>query len=130
MGSAVAATCIQCRQHLSLGQMHAQCARIRTVSCHFTSSAPRRRSGSACRPRAVTSTRAPACFENCTAKLPMVNAQCGRQRQRKRVLHQPAQRVLPEWDVSPAPVHAIIESRLIPSRVRLFIVFMQASLKD
>ena len=38
-------------------------------------------------------------------------------------------RVLPEWDVSPAPVHAIIESRLIPSRVRLFIDFMQASLK-
>ena len=40
------------------------------------------------------------------------------------------ERVLPEWDVSPAPVHAIIESRLIPSRVRLFIDFMQASLKD
>jgi DNA-binding transcriptional LysR family regulator len=39
-------------------------------------------------------------------------------------------RVLPEWDVSPAPVYAIIESRLIPSRVRLFIDFMQASLKD
>ena len=38
-------------------------------------------------------------------------------------------RVLPAWDVAPAPVHAIIESRLIPSRVRLFIDFMQASLK-
>lgn len=38
-------------------------------------------------------------------------------------------RVLPEWDVSPAPVYAIIESRLIPSRVRLFIDFMQASLQ-
>lgn len=40
------------------------------------------------------------------------------------------QRVLPEWDVSPAPVHAIIESRLIPSRVRLFIDYMQAALMD
>lgn len=37
-------------------------------------------------------------------------------------------RVLPKWDVTPAPVHAIIESRLIPSRVRLFIDFMQDSL--
>jgi DNA-binding transcriptional LysR family regulator len=39
------------------------------------------------------------------------------------------QRVLPEWDFSPMPVYAIIESRLIPSRVRLFIDFVQASLK-
>lgn len=39
------------------------------------------------------------------------------------------QRVLPEWDVAPVPVYAIIESRLIPSRVRLFIDFVQASLR-
>jgi DNA-binding transcriptional LysR family regulator len=39
------------------------------------------------------------------------------------------QRVLPEWDFAPIPVYAIIESRLIPSRVRLFIDFVQASLK-
>jgi DNA-binding transcriptional LysR family regulator len=39
------------------------------------------------------------------------------------------QRVLPGWDFSPMPVYAIIESRLIPSRVRLFIDFVQASLK-
>lgn len=31
------------------------------------------------------------------------------------------QRVLPDWLVAPIPVFAIIESRLIPSRVRLFI---------
>ena len=39
------------------------------------------------------------------------------------------QRVLPEWDFAPIPVYAIIESRLIPSRVRLFIDFVQASLR-
>ncbi|MYM94331.1 LysR family transcriptional regulator [Duganella vulcania] len=39
------------------------------------------------------------------------------------------QRVLPEWDFAPVPVYAIIESRLIPSRVRLFIDFVQASLR-
>lgn len=39
------------------------------------------------------------------------------------------QRVLPQWDFAPIPVYAIIESRLIPSRVRLFIDFVQASLK-
>ncbi|WP_332856350.1 LysR family transcriptional regulator [Duganella sp. S19_KUP01_CR8] len=39
------------------------------------------------------------------------------------------QRVLPEWDFEPIPVYAIIESRLIPSRVRLFIDFVQASLR-
>jgi DNA-binding transcriptional LysR family regulator len=39
------------------------------------------------------------------------------------------QRVLPDWDFAPIPVYAIIESRLIPSRVRLFIDFVQASLK-
>jgi DNA-binding transcriptional LysR family regulator len=33
----------------------------------------------------------------------------------------PLQRVLPEWDVAPIPVYAMIESRLVPSRVRLFI---------
>lgn len=38
-------------------------------------------------------------------------------------------RVLPEWDFAPIPVYAIIESRLIPARVRLFIDFVQASLK-
>ena len=46
------------------------------------------------------------------------------------VLRGTLERVLPEWDVSPAPVHAIIASRLSPSRVRLFIDFMQATLKD
>lgn len=39
------------------------------------------------------------------------------------------QRVLPSWDFAPMPVYAIIESRLIPSRVRLFIDFVQACLK-
>lgn len=39
------------------------------------------------------------------------------------------QRVLPEWDFTPIPVYAIIESRLIPSRVRLFIDFVQSSLR-
>jgi DNA-binding transcriptional LysR family regulator len=39
------------------------------------------------------------------------------------------QRVLPEWDLASIPVYAIIESRLVPSRVRLFIDFVQASLR-
>ena len=38
------------------------------------------------------------------------------------------QRVLPDWHFAPIPVYAIIESRLIPSRVRLFIEHMSASL--
>jgi len=39
------------------------------------------------------------------------------------------QRVLPKWDFAPVPMHAIIESRLIPSRVRLFIEHIRASLE-
>lgn len=39
------------------------------------------------------------------------------------------QRVLPDWSFAPVPVYAIIESRLIPSRVRLFIEFISEHLK-
>lgn len=38
------------------------------------------------------------------------------------------QRVLPGWSLPPLPVHAIIESRLLPARVRLFIDFIIESL--
>lgn len=39
------------------------------------------------------------------------------------------QRVLPGWSVAPIPVYAILESRLIPSRVRLFIDCISAHLQ-
>jgi DNA-binding transcriptional LysR family regulator len=38
-------------------------------------------------------------------------------------------RVLPDWHFTSIPVHAIIESRLIPSRVRLFIDHIRHSLE-
>ncbi|MCW7541844.1 LysR family transcriptional regulator [Aquabacterium sp. A7-Y] len=38
------------------------------------------------------------------------------------------QRVLPEWEFQPLIVHAVTESRLLPSRVRLFVEFMAAAL--
>lgn len=37
-------------------------------------------------------------------------------------------RVLPDWRCAPIPVYAMLESRLIPSRVRLFIEHMAAAL--
>lgn len=40
----------------------------------------------------------------------------------------PLRRVLPDWRCAPIPVYAIIESRLIPARVRLFIEHISASL--
>jgi DNA-binding transcriptional LysR family regulator len=35
------------------------------------------------------------------------------------------QRVLPEWELEPVPVHAITETRLLPARTRLFIEFLK-----
>ena len=40
------------------------------------------------------------------------------------------QRVLPGWALPPLPVYAVTESRLLPSRVRLFVDFIAAALGD
>lgn len=39
-------------------------------------------------------------------------------------------RVLPEWHLSPLPVHAITETRLLPARTRLFIDFLRTRFRD
>lgn len=38
-------------------------------------------------------------------------------------------RVLPDWSLSPVPVHAITETRLLPARTRLFIDFLKAHME-
>ncbi|KQY82426.1 LysR family transcriptional regulator [Pelomonas sp. Root1444] len=39
-------------------------------------------------------------------------------------------RVLPDWALAPLAVHAITESRLLPSRVRLFVDFLAETLQE
>jgi DNA-binding transcriptional LysR family regulator len=38
------------------------------------------------------------------------------------------QRVLDEWSLPPMPVHAVMTSRLVPARVRLFVDFLASRL--
>jgi DNA-binding transcriptional LysR family regulator len=37
-------------------------------------------------------------------------------------------RVLPDWSLAPAQVHAVTETRLLPARTRLFIDFLRTRL--
>lgn len=46
------------------------------------------------------------------------------------VAEQRLQRVLPDWQAGPFPVHAVTDTRLLPAKTRIFIEFLMERLRD